>query len=482
MTRSRSASLLALSFTLAGPLLARGQLLNPQPSPVSAQAGTQTQVVTKTLDMAIAESLAGNPVTAPFRIGVASRNGKLVLTGRVGSSYVHDAAVRTAIAYGASVSDQLVIDTTGAYPLNPPAGAVYAGPAGQRQNPVGTLAASYGPAAQGSVLTSYTYPPPLFGRYDEPFFGLEPPLSSFPAWWGEMSRYRLAQNAGPPAPTTQQANLAPNTVEATIDPTGVAILRGTVPFIEDKIGAELRLSQTPGVSQIINRVNVDPSVARVVLVPVRRPGLDDEPPPPPTPSLAKPVPTLIEPGGMPIRPAPEPPRPGGPGAAPAPAPPTLQPPAAATKPGMLGRIDRAIQDRPELTGKPIKIAFRDGVAYLSGKVPTVFEAMLAFRAVQQTPGVNAVVDSLEFFVPDGTAPHPWLRANAEDVEPYLEAQIRRQVGDIAHLDRVRLSGDQLQIIGTLERADDRPRVEAILRSMPLLRGFKMQPEFRPLDR
>jgi hypothetical protein len=149
---------------------------------------------------------------------------------------------------------------------------------------------------------------------------------------------------------------------------------------------------------------------------------------------------------------------------------------------MLGRIDRAIQDRPELTGKAIKVALRDGVAYLSGKVPTVFEAMLAYRAVQQTPGVNAIVDSLEFLVPDGSTPNPLLRANTEDVEPYLEAQIRRQVGDVAHLDRVRLQGDQLQIVGTLERADDRPRVEAILRSMPLLRGFKMLPEFRPLDR
>jgi osmotically-inducible protein OsmY len=476
MTRSRSASLLALSFTLAGPLVARGQLLNPQPSSVSAPASTQVLVAPKTMDVAIAESLATNPVTAPFRIGVESRNGKVVLRGRVGSSYIHDAAVRTTIAYGASVSDQLVIDTTGAYPLNPPAGAVYAGPSGMRTTPsVGNLQ-----AAQGSVLTSYTYPPPLFGRYDEPFFGLEPPLSSFPAWWGQMSQYRLAQNAGPPAPTTQQANLAPNTVEATIDPMGVAILRGTVGTIEDKIGVEIRLAQTPGISQIINRVDVDPRVAKTSPVATTRPAPSDDPPPPPTPSTARPVATLIEPGGLPIPPTPQPPTPSQPGANPAPAP--TQPSAPATRPGMLGRIDRAIQDRPELTGKAIKIAVRDGVAYVSGKVPTVYEAMLTFRSVQQTPGVNAVVDSLEFLVPDGSAPNPLLRANAEDVEPYLEAQIRRQVGDVAHLDRVRLQGDQLQVTGTLERGDDRPRVEAILRSMPLLRGFKMAPEFRALDR
>ena len=480
MTRSRSASLLALSFTLAGPLLARGQLLNPQPAPATGPASSQIAVVAKPLNTAIAEALAANSVTAPYRIGVESRNGKIVLSGRVGSSFVHDAAVRTAIAYGASVSDQLIIDTTGAYPLNPPAAPVYAGPPGSRLTPAGGTAATYWPAAQASVLTSYTYPPPLFGRYDEPFFGLEPPLSSFPAWWGDMSRVRLAQNAGPAAPTTQQANLAPNTVEATIDPRGVAILRGTVPTIEDKIWAELRIAQSPGVSQIINRVNVDPSVAWANPARAGQPALSDQPPPPPTPSMSRPVPTLIEPGGVAIRPAPDAPTPAPPTAVPAPA--AAQPVGAPAKPGMLGRIDRAIQDRPELTGKAIKVALRDGVAYLSGKVPTVFEAMLAYRAVQQTPGVNAIVDSLEFLVPDGTTPNPLLRANTEDVEPYLEAQIRRQVGDVAHLDRVRLQGDQLQIVGTLERADDRPRVEAILRSMPLLRGFKMLPEFRPLDR
>jgi hypothetical protein len=108
--------------------------------------------------------------------------------------------------------------------------------------------------------------------------------------------------------------------------------------------------------------------------------------------------------------------------------------------------------------------------------------MLAFRAVQQTPGVNNIVDTLKFIVPDGTGPNPLVtKAKPSDVEPYLEAQIRRQVGDMAHVDRVRLEGDQLVIQGTLEQAGDRERIGAILRSMPILRGFKILPEFRPLQ-
>jgi osmotically-inducible protein OsmY len=462
MTLPGSVPLVALAF-LAGPALARGQLLNPQPSRQSAPSASTVPVVTRTLDAAVAQSLATNPVTAPYRIGVESRNGKLVLHGRVGSSFVHDAAVRTAIGLGASVSDELVIDTTGAYPLNPPPN----GPG----YPGGPGGMAYGGAPRADIVTSYTYPPPLFGRYDEPFFGLEPPLSSFPAWWGDMSRVRLAQNAPAPTAASQPANLAPNTVEATIDPLGVALLRGTVPSIEDKAGIEQRISQTPGVSRVINRIDVDTRLAANVAAAPQARTLDDQPPPPPTPSASKPAPDPAGPTGQPIRPA-----------APELVPRPAEPAAAAPRTGVLGRVDRAIRDRPELAGAGIKVSVRDGVAYLSGKVPTILEAMLAFRAVQQTPGVRSLVDSLEFQVPDGTARNPLLRANPEDVEPYLEAQIRRQVGDTAHLDRVRLQGDTLQVNGTLERSDDRPRVEAILRSMPVLRGLKIQPEFRAVDR
>jgi hypothetical protein len=144
-----------------------------------------------------------------------------------------------------------------------------------------------------------------------------------------------------------------------------------------------------------------------------------------------------------------------------------------------GRLEQTFASRPALAGLKIKLAVRDGVASLSGRVPTVYEAMLAFRAAQQTPGVHYVDDRLEFVVPDGVRKNPLLqKGRPEDVEPYLASQIRRQVGDIAHIDQVHLRGETLEIKGTLSREDDRPRLDAILRSMPVLRDFRLDPVFQ----
>jgi hypothetical protein len=141
------------------------------------------------------------------------------------------------------------------------------------------------------------------------------------------------------------------------------------------------------------------------------------------------------------------------------------------------RAIKAIASRAGLANPTVKVKVRDGVASLSGKVPTIYEAMLVYRAVQRTPGVREIEDRLEFVVPDGSGPNPLAdKGRPEDVEPYLEAQIRRQVGDLAHVDRVRISGDSLDLKGTLEREDDRPRFDAILRSMPILRGFRINAE------
>ena len=458
MTRHRSVSLLALALAVPasgiGPSPAGAQsIAPPTPSPSSpptGQAPPRPEAV-------LVEALRANPITAPYRIGVEARGKKLAIRGRVGSKQVHDAAVRTAIAYGFSVSDELVIDTLEATRVAAASTTMYPG------------------SRPASILSSYTYPPPLFGRYDEPFFGLEPPLISYPAWWGEMSRVRLgiaAQDQAQAPPTTQPqpaaTDLPGNTVEMTIDPLGVAVLRGNVPTEADKADVARQLSQRSDVTKIINELNVAPGAN-----PVAGRG-DDQPPPPPTPAESRPVIELPDPAGNPIRIAPAPaPRSAIPG-------PERRPDAPE---GLSGRLDRAIGSRPELAGQGLKVGIRDGVASLSGSVPSVYEAMLAFRAVQQTPGVREVVDTLRFTVPDGTTPNPLLdKAKPEDAEPYLEAQIRRQVGDSAHLDRVRLRGDELQIQGTLERADDRARVEAILRSMPVLRGIKLAPEFRALDR
>ena len=46
---------------------------------------------------------------------------------------------------------------------------------------------------------------------------------------------------------------------------------------------------------------------------------------------------------------------------------------------------------------------------LTGQVPSAYEAMIAYRAAQQTPGVREVVDRLEFVVPDEDHPNPLVQ-------------------------------------------------------------------------
>ena len=231
----------------------------------------------------------------------------------------------------------------------------------------------------------------------------------------------------------------------TIDPLGVAVLRGTVPTVEASAGIAQKAARIPGVTRIVNRLEVraDPEDGQN---PIRA---RDVPPPPPMP-------------GPPANPAPaaRPAAPAGPAIVPAD---TVE-----------GRVAQAIERRPALRGTTAKAEVREGVATLTGRVPTAWEAMLAFRAAQQTVGVRSVVDRLEFAVPDGQAENPLItRGRPEDVEPYLEAQLRRQLDDQAQIDRVRVAGDRLELRGTIRREEDRPRVEAVLRSMPLLRGFTL---------
>jgi len=416
--------------------------LTPDSSQAQTQRGTSTPqtTATRTVETLIAEALIANPMTAGSPITIEPRNGKVVLRGRVGSKAVHDAIVRTAIAFGVSISDNLVIDST-----VPP--SVW--PQASGSPPVGRIPAS--------LLGSYTYPPSLFGRFDDPFWGLEPPPILYPPWWGELTARRVGLPQTVASTSTDATPLPLNTVEMTIDPLGVAVIRGTVPTEEDKALIAGHLPQVDGVTRIINKLTVDPTTAKPTQTVNQRPADNDIPPPLPTPSNAIPKPEPTEPGGLPIRTK---------------AP--ISPP-----PGTANRLDRAIQARPELAGQEIKASLRDGVASLSGSVPSVYEAMLAYRSVQQTPGVKDVVDGLKFVVPDSGTSNPLLsKAKPEDVEPYLLAQIRRQVGDAAHIDRVRVGGNQLEVQGTLDRLDDRMRVEAILRSMPILRGFTILPEFR----
>jgi osmotically-inducible protein OsmY len=449
-------------------------------------------------EVVVFQALRANPITAPYWISTSMDGKQVVLAGKVGTKRVHDEAVRTAIAIGYPVRDNLTIDTAEAHRvaaavasgagnaglmgpgIYPQAGSIgvgvtpQAGPMGFGINPAGGYASS----------SSYIYPRPLFGRLDDPFFGFEPPLISYAPWYRGVASYRDQANmlasmapavqqgavpqqganqsaaanppvanpgaASPPAGANAATATSPMaTVEMTINPQGVAVLRGTVATLADRIAIGQTIAQQPGVTEVQNLLNVagpqSPS---------------DTPPPPPQPAFPN--------GQRPPAPQPD----AGQGAANAPV-------AVADGGDLSGRLAQAIARRPALANLPIKVTGRDGVAYLSGTVPTVYEAMLAFRAAQQTPGVHAVDDRLTFEVPDGERPNPLRqKGRPEDIEPYLAAQVRRQLGDLAHVDQVRLLGDTLEIRGTLLRDEDRPRLAAILRSMPVLRGFRVEPTFQ----
>ena len=169
------------------------------------------------------------------------------------------------------------------------------------------------------------------------------------------------------------------------------------------------------------------------------------------------------------------------GAAPAPAvagraKPAPSGPVGLDKEGLTRRVVSALSRRAPGGDLPVKVRSADGTVTLTGKVPSAFEAMIVYRAAQQTPGVREIVDRLEFAVPDEDHPNPLLqRGRPEDLEPYLASQIRRHVGDLAHIDRIQASGDVIEIRGTLAEGQNRDRLLAILRSIPVLHGFRLEP-------
>lgn len=455
------AAAVALAGPFSGGLSAQGQA-SPRGAPRQSTAAPSGP------EVAILQALQTNPVTAPYRFAVAAVGRQYALSGKVGTKRVHDVAIQTMIALGYPVRDDLTIDTREVYRTDSPATS-------------GTSPAGVRPAIRG--IYPYVYPPPLFGRIDEPFLGLEPPLVSYPPWFGAVAaREPIDLSAlNPPgqvaaAPATEMTdpggnnapnpNPNPNAIEMTLDSRGVAVLRGQVPTLADRVAVGQKIAGTPGITEVVNLLQV---VGASRPAEDRRP-ISDTPPPPPVPYVR---PAHGGPAaGVPDRPpAPQPARtihdaPAGERAIAVDGDPTAR------------RVSEALARRPNQAGALPRVSGRDGTVTLSGHVPSAYEAMLAFRAAQQTPGVREVVDRMEFALPDGDGANPLRdKGRPEDVEPYLLAQIRRQVGDLAHVEQVRLRGDTLEVRGTVSRGDDTPRVEATLRSIPLLRGFRLEPAF-----
>ncbi len=431
----------ALAFASA----ALTQSLSAQSSRTSGvQAPSAARTDRSELETAILKALSQHPATAPYTFQTTRSASRIVLRGVVGSKEIYDIAVRLAMSVTPLFDDRLVIDTSSIVP-----------PVSIRQ-PV-NLADVADQSLRAMVgLNPPLYPPPLFGRYDDPFWGFEQPLITYPPWWSsqDASRADLVGRAEEEiaAPRSELPNDA---VEMTVDPRGVAVLRGTVATQRDKIAIAEKAATLDGVTDVVNLLRVGGSIALSPPQRLRR----DVPPPPPEPD---------------------------PPAGPDPVPPVPQPAAPmsgktpneseADHSSISQRVNAALERRPILKGTPIQVEVRQGVATLTGEVPSVFEAMTAYRAVQQTVGVTSVVDRLRFAVPDDQHPNPLVeRGRPQDVEPYLLAQIRRQVGEQAHMDRVEVSGDRARVHGTVTRETDRERITAVLRSMPVLRGFQVQP-------
>ncbi len=461
----------ALAITGGLPGLVLGQAAAQSAQRSGAQVAAQAAQNAVGPELVLLRALRSNPVTAPYAISATRRNGVIVLAGRVGTKQIHDAAVRMAIGLGAPFRDDLVIDTAAA---------------DQAALMTNAAAAAAGPLAQGALSSSpYIYPPPLMGRLDDPFFGLVPPIISFPPWWRRndavLLQPRAAANGLAPRPAAPsdgsgQTGAAPGGpppaaeaappighVEIRVDPSGQVFLRGVVASEEVRREIEETARSVPGVTRVESQFQVQPRRAEGEL-----------PPPPPEPALA---PAAPQPALAPAAPQPA--------ARPAPTPaksPKLN--AAAVAPigvdpsGLTERVVAALKRRPRAAALPIKVSSNNGVVTLTGSVPSAYEAMIVYRAAQQTPGVKEIVDQLEFPVPDEDHPNPLVRqGRPEDVEPYLAAQIRRHFGDLAQLDRIQARGNLLELRGTLQHPDDKDRVLAILRSMPLLSGFRVEPVF-----
>jgi osmotically-inducible protein OsmY len=453
---------------------------------VSAQNATspnhgtaqQNRVVTVRPDELIGNALRSNPVTAPYPIGVRWNKGAVELSGVVGTKQIHDVAVRTAIAYGFPFRDNLVIDTA----MTAQVAAAASGMAPRNGSP---------PPASVTASSYYVYPPPLMGKLDDPFFGFLPPLVSFPPWWKREGG--TEQVAG--GPSVAMANRAPGDnatngpmaapqagwralemapaqgeVEVTVDASGQVFLRGVVASEAVRREVEAMARSVPGVTRVISQFQIQPRG-----VPEGAPsGLSTDgavPPPPPQPAAPPPAaaprqPAMVKP--RPVPPSQPTPKPGTPKAS--------APAGISSDNQELSRRVREVMERSDvLVNQSIKIKSDRDVVMLSGKVNTAFEAMLAFRAAQQAPGVREVIDILEFTVPDENHRNPLpQKGRPEDLEPYLSAQIRKNVGDLARIDQLRVNGDILTIQGTVTNDADLDRVLAIIRSIPILHGFRLE--------
>jgi len=452
-----------------------------QPRPSSASSGaTASEEVVMAMER-LAQALRDHPLTAPYtyRLEWDARRGKLVISGVVGTRPVYDAAIRLALESRLPLVDGLVIDTGEAHRV-----------AGQ------PLRSTPAPAPPYPLLRGVAGPPPLYsgepiwaGGWDRLGPGLDPvfhgvwttPDLMYPLGWFDLTRLRRPSREGitpdeiealegllDPTPTP---GLPGDSVELLMGRNGLGVLRGVVPTEEIKRELADKARRLPNVSAIINLLRVVPQANPPTPGPVApAPAPDAQPNAQPGRPIEVPPPPAAEPEG---RHAVEPePMPGDDHDA------NLRD---QEETDLAARVGRVMGRRPELDGARFRTVVERGVVTLDGPVPSAYEAMLAIQAARTTPGVRKVVDRLDFPLPqaDDGRDNPLLnRALTDQLEPYLEFQIGRQCDDLLALERVRVEGRVVRVLGAVRSPEDRVRVLAILRSMPLLRGFEVKPEVR----
>lgn len=449
-----------------------GDLASAAQVPQAAQA--PPQAVAADPKVVLIEALGREALTAPFFFEVRQDRGRLFLEGRVGSRLVHDAAIQTAFGLGIQVVDNLIIDTAAPRRVATVTTAVPASPL------------TGFPSASASTL--YPYPAPLFGPPIDPFWGYEAPLITYPPWWQALSAQRTrevigdALAAGVPvaqavAPAAE-LEVPQGNVAMSLDPMGYARLTGKVPSAEARAGIVAKVTQMQGVVGVIDRLVVDqaaggpvagvspeapaaaipppPAPGRIDGGPAGNPAVDPTAPPPP-----RPVPFDQQ-----VKPAAVQPTQAG-----------MRPPglASASAPALAEQVRTAIESQPALVGSGVGVTAAGDTVTLSGEVPGAYEAMRAFLAAQATPGVGRVIDVMRFTPPQAGRVNPLIeRGEASEVAHYLEAQIARQCGRGLSDARVEVNGSTLRVAGQVGTEAERQRVEAILRSMPILRGFTQQ--------
>ena len=76
----------------------------------SADSPVPTAQKATSPEESIVKTLHANPVTSPYAFTVKAVGDQFALSGRVGSRRVHDVAIRSTIALGYPVRDDLIID------------------------------------------------------------------------------------------------------------------------------------------------------------------------------------------------------------------------------------------------------------------------------------------------------------------------------------------------------------------------------------